>query len=105
VLATDGRLAVILEPDRKTVRVIDAVIPQGRNLWSGELGLDPEAAITATMVILRDSDRGRLFVLRVGFPMSVVLELKSRAEIAGFGANAIVITSGRSIGYHHVTIS
>jgi hypothetical protein len=105
VLATDGRLAVILEPDRKTVRIIDAVVPQGRNLWSGELGLDPEAAITATMVILRDSDRGRLFVLRVGFPMSVVLELKSRAGIAGFGANAIVITSGRSVGYHQVRIS
>src|SRR5690606_31385832 len=91
VLATDGRLAVILEPDRKTVRVIDAVVPDGRSLWSGELGLDPEAALTSTMVLLRDKDQGRLLVLRIGARMSVVRELKTKADIAGYGRNAIVL--------------
>lgn len=105
VLATDGRLAVILEPDRKTVRVIDVVVPDGRVLWSGELGLDPQAAVTTTMVILRDSDRGRLFVLRRGPRMNVALDLRTRADVAGFGASAIVLTSGRSIGYHPVRTS
>jgi hypothetical protein len=105
VLDTDGRLAVILEPDRKTVRIIDAVNPDDRVVWSGELGLDPEAAITPAMVILRDLDRGKLFVLRIGSPMTVALELKSKADIAGFGRNAIVLTSGRSIGYHQVRVS
>jgi hypothetical protein len=105
VLATDGRLAVILEPDRKTVRIIDAVTRDGRRVWSGELGLDPEAAITPTMVILRDSDQGRLLVVRIDSPTTVVLELKSRADIAGFGRNAIVLTSGRSIGYHEVRVT
>lgn len=102
VLDTDGRIAVILEPDRKTVRVIDVVVPDGRVLWSGELGLDPQAAVTATLVILQDSDRGRLFVLRRGSRTTVALDLRTRAEVAGFGASGIVLTSGRSIGYHPV---
>jgi hypothetical protein len=100
VLATDGLLAVVVGPDRQTVSVIDAVTPDGRTVWSGELGLDPQAAITDEMVILRDADRGRLFVLdRNIAPLRQVLELKTKAEIAGYGADAIVLTSGRSIGY------
>jgi hypothetical protein len=99
VLATDGQLAVILEPDRKTVQIIDVGAPDGRRVWSQELGLDPQAAIAGSMVILRDTDRGQLLVLRRG-TMAVALNLKTKADIAGFGASGIVLTSGRSIGFH-----
>jgi hypothetical protein len=99
VLATDGSLAVILEPDRQTVHVIDVGRPDGRTVWSRQLGLDPQAAVTGPMVILRDTDRGQVLVLRRG-SMAVALELKTRADIAGFGTSGIVLTSGRSIGFH-----
>jgi hypothetical protein len=100
VLATDGLLAVVVGPDRQTVSGLDAVTPESRTVWSGELGLDPQAAITDEMVILRDADRGRLFVLdRNVTPLRQVLELKTKAEIAGYGSDAIVLASGRSIGY------
>jgi hypothetical protein len=99
VLATDGLLAVILEPDRKTVQIIDVGTPNGRTVWSGQLGLDPQAAVAGPMVILRDTDQGRLLVLRRG-SMAVALDLKTKAEVAGFGTSGIVLASGRSIGFH-----
>lgn len=99
VLATDGLLAVILGPDRKTVSIIDAVTPEGRTVWSGELGLDPQAGITATMVLLRDADRGRLTVLRRS-TMTVALTLKTKADVVGYGPTGLVLGSGRNIGYH-----
>jgi outer membrane protein assembly factor BamB len=104
VLATDGLLAVVVGPDRKSVSIIDAVTPDGRTVWSGELGLDPTAAITSSMVILRDTDGGRLIV--VGrTSKTVVLELKTRADVAGYGPTGIVLTSGRSIGYYPVRLT
>ncbi len=98
VLATDGRLAVVVGPDRKTVSIIDAISAAGGTVWSQELGMDPEAAITDTMVILRDKDRGKLLVLLRG-SMTLALDLKTKADIAGYGSSAIVLTTGRSIGY------
>jgi hypothetical protein len=98
VLATDGLLAVVLAPDRQSLSVIDAAAPGGRTVWSGELGLDPLAAITPNLVIIRDTDAGRLLALQRG-SMRVVLEVKTKVDVIGYGRSGILLTSGRSIGY------
>jgi hypothetical protein len=102
VLATDGLLAVVLAPDRQSLSVIDAATTGGRTVWSGELGLDPQAAITPSLVIVRDSDGGRLLVLQRS-SMRVSLEIKTKVDVIGYGRSAILLTSGRSIGYHSVS--
>jgi hypothetical protein len=101
VLATDGLLAVIVGADRQQVQVIDAAVPGGAPLWTGEVGLDPEAAITESFVIIRDADKGRLIVLRRG-SMTIKLDIKTKSDVVGFGHDAILLGSGRSVGYHSV---
>jgi hypothetical protein len=102
VLATDGLLAVVLAADRVHVSVIDVAVPGGKELWTGTTGLDPDAAITGSFVIIRDSDSRTLRVLRRG-GLGVKLEVSTRADVVGFGANSIVLGSARSIGYHAVS--
>jgi hypothetical protein len=103
LLATDGQLAVVLGADRKTVRVIDLLAPRSAPMWSRGLGLDPQAGISRDWVIIRDSDGERVLVLtrRVvsGTTLSVAKELKTRASVAAVGANGLVLSSGRRIGY------
>ena len=101
VLATDGLLAVVVGPDRKTVKVIDVAVPGGQTLYTGEVGLDPEAAVTSSFVIVRDNDARTITVLRRG-PLRVKLTISSKADIVGYGPNGILLGSGRSIGYHPV---
>ncbi len=101
VLATDGLLAVVVAADRQRVEVIDALAPGGRTLWTGELGLDPEAAITESFVLVRDSDAGKLIVLRRD-SMTIKLDIKTKSDVVGFGRNAILLGSARSVGYHSV---
>jgi hypothetical protein len=103
LLASDGQLAVVVAPDRQTVSIIDATEPDGRTVWTGQLGLDPEAAVTGDMVIVRDSDQGRLLVLRRRPKMAVNLDIKTRSDVAGYGRTGIVITTARSIGYESVS--
>jgi hypothetical protein len=43
-------------------------------------------------------------VLRRAF-MTVALDLKTRADIAGYGPAGIVLSSGRSVGYHPVRLT
>jgi hypothetical protein len=82
--------------------VIDVAVPGGKELWTGTTGLDPDAAITGSFVIIRDSDARTLRVLRRG-GLGVKLEVSTRADVVGFGANSIVLGSARSIGYHAVS--
>jgi hypothetical protein len=103
VLATDGLLAVILAADGTHVKVIDAATVDGRTLWTGAVGLDAQAAITRAFVIIRDADAERLLVLRKGSTsMSVKLELKSKATVVGAGADGILLSTARYVGYHQV---
>jgi hypothetical protein len=102
LLASDGELAVVVAPDRQTVSIIDASVPDGRTVWTGQVGLDPNAAVTRDMVIIRDSDQGRLLVLR-RFTMQVKLDIKTRSDVAGYGRSGIVITTARSIGFEAVS--
>jgi hypothetical protein len=102
LLASDGELAVVLAPDRQTVSIIDATVPDGKTRWTGQVGLDPEAAVTGDMVIVRDVDQGRLIVLR-RTTMQVSLDIKTRSDVAGYGSSGIVITTARSIGYETVS--
>jgi len=96
VLATDGLLAVIEGADRKTVKVID-LNGDNNTVWSGLLGLRPEAAITPDLIILRDTDKGRLIVLshRGVTPLG---EWKTETTVVGYGSDAIVIARARTIG-------
>ena len=103
VLATDGLLAVILAADGTHMKVIDAASTEARTLWADEVGFNAKAAITESFVIIRDVDAGRLLVLRRGAStMGVKLDLKSRAEVVGVGADAILISTARYVGYHEV---
>jgi hypothetical protein len=92
---------VVVAPDRQTVSIIDATVPDGKTVWTGQVGLDPDAAVTDDMVILRDLDQGRLLVLN-RFTMQVNLDVKTRSDVAGYGRTGIVITTARSIGYEVV---
>ncbi|HEX6970534.1 MAG TPA: PQQ-binding-like beta-propeller repeat protein, partial [Micromonosporaceae bacterium] len=60
VLASTRLLAVVVAPDRQSVSIIDAATPDGKTVWSGQFGMDPDAAIIDDMVIIRDSNRGKL---------------------------------------------
>jgi hypothetical protein len=101
VLATDGLLAVVASPDRKQLSVIDVTVPGGRELWHDVAGLDAQAAITGSFVIIRDEDAGKIIVLRTT-GMRVRLTLGSKSDIIGVGGNGILLGNGRSVGYHPV---
>jgi len=96
VLATDGLLAVVEGADRKTVKVIDL---NGDNnvVWSGLLGLRPEAAVTPDLIILRDTDKGRLIVLSHSGAKPLG-EWKTETTVVGYGADAVIIARARTIG-------
>lgn len=95
VLATDGKLAVIEAADRQTVRVID-LLDGNRTAWSQKLGENPDAAVTARAVLIRDSTKDRLVVL--GRSGSVVRDLQTHAEVIGYGRGGVVLASGRTVG-------
>jgi hypothetical protein len=101
VLATDGLLAVVATADRLHVNVIDVAVPGGKVLWTGEAGLDPQAAVTGSFVIIRDADAGKVVVLRRG-GLTLRLEVATKADVVGYGANSILLGSGRAIGVHPV---
>lgn len=95
VLATDGGLAVIESADRQNVRIID-LLDSGRQAWTAKLGENPEAAVTPTAVLVHDRTKNRLIVLnRAG---TMLHDLKSDADLIGYGRDGIVLTSGRSVG-------
>jgi hypothetical protein len=98
ILATDGELAVVQGADRKTVRVHDLLDPQSRPVWTGEFGVDPEAAVTRDHVIIRDADKDRVVVLS-HFGLSTLREFKSKATIVGQGGQGLLLASGRKIGF------
>jgi outer membrane protein assembly factor BamB len=95
VLATDGSLAVIESADRRHVRVLD-LLDSGRQAWTAQLGENPEAAITPTAVLVHDRDKNRLLVLsRAG---TVLRDLKTDADLIGYGRDGIVLANGRTVG-------
>ncbi len=104
VLATDGLLAVILAADGTNLKVIDAASPGGRLLWAEQVGFNAKAAITESFVIIKDAAASKILVLRRGSStMSVTLDLKSKADVVGVGADAVLLSTARYIGYHEVS--
>jgi hypothetical protein len=91
---------VVLAADRQELKVIDA-LAGGRTVWTGTAGLDPEAAVTESFVIIRDTDAGKLYVLRRG-SMTIGLEIETKSDVVGFGRDGILIGTGRTVGYHPV---
>ena len=62
------------------------------------MGLEPEAAVTRDFVIIRDGDAGRLLVFsRIGLQKR--LEIKTKAEVIGYGPAGILLGTGRRIGF------
>jgi hypothetical protein len=101
VLATGYGIAVVEGADRKTVRVVDVLSPERATTWSGQMGLEPQAAVTADYVMIRDGNAGRLIVFaREG--MAQKLELKTKATIIGYGRAGVLLASGRKIGFYPV---
>jgi hypothetical protein len=99
ILAADFGIAVVASVDRKTVKVIDILAVPAQVTWTGQMGVDPQAAVTPDWVIIRDGDSGRLLVFkRLG--MEQRLEIKTSATVVGYGATGILIASGRRIGFH-----
>jgi hypothetical protein len=95
MLATDGSLAVIESADRENVRVID-LLDSGRVAWSARLGENPEAAVTPTAVLVHDRVKDRLLVVsRAG---TVLHDLKTDAQLIGYGREGIVLANGRTVG-------
>jgi outer membrane protein assembly factor BamB len=99
VLAADYGIAVVESADRKTVKVIDVLAVPAKVTWTGEMGVDPQAAVTQEWVIIRDGDAGRLLVFR-RFGMAQRLEIKTSATVIGYGPTGILISSGRRVGFH-----
>jgi hypothetical protein len=98
ILATDGELAVVVAADRKTVRVLDLLGVEQRAVWTATMGLDPEAAVTPNLVIIRDGDSGRVVVLsHVG--ARLLRDIKTKSTIVGHGPQGLIVASGRRIGY------
>ena len=99
VLAADFGIAVVASVDRKTVKVVDVLAIPARVNWTGEMGTDPQAAVTPDWVIVRDGDAGKLLVFkRLG--MEKKLEIKTSATVVGYGPTGILIASGRRVGFH-----
>jgi outer membrane protein assembly factor BamB len=98
VLATDGLLAVIEAADRRTLRVVDLLDPELRPVWSGEMGLRPEAAITRDYVIINDVASQRVIVLS-HFGAANVAEFKTRSIVVGYGYHGLIVANGRRIGF------
>jgi outer membrane protein assembly factor BamB len=98
ILATDGLLLVVEGVDRRTVRVIDVLAADQRAVWSGQLGIGSQATVTRELVILSDLDQGRVIVLNHS-GLGTLKEIKTKATIVGYGANGLLLGSGRRIGY------
>jgi outer membrane protein assembly factor BamB len=99
ILATRGGFVVVVGADRTTVRIIDMLSAGKVALWTGKLGLDPQAAITQDHVILRDPDAGRLLAFSLT-GMVPRLTIKTKADVIGYGREGVVIASGRRFGLH-----
>jgi outer membrane protein assembly factor BamB len=95
VLATDGRLAALREPDQVSVRVID-LVDRGRVVFTQQVGTKPLAAITPDWLLLYGQQDRHLTVLsRGGVPLTI---LKTDASVIGYGTASLVLASGRTIG-------
>lgn len=99
ILATDGELAVVQGADQQTLNLIDVERPDKATIWTTTTGLGAQAAITAGQVIVRDGDKGLLLVVsRTG--TVIRLELETKADVIGYGAQGVILASGRKIGYY-----
>ncbi len=96
VLAVDDRLAAIGGADGPTVRILD-LVDENREVWSGQVGPRPEAAITRDLIFLHDRDKGRLVVVSHNGATQLA-DVKVDADIVGFNHDSIVIARGRTIG-------
>jgi outer membrane protein assembly factor BamB len=98
VLATDGLLVVVEGTDRKTVRIVDLLAADQSAVWTGQLGIGSRAAVTREYVLLNDVDKGRVIVLNHS-GLGKLTEVKTTAEVVGYGTDGVVLGSGRRIGY------
>jgi hypothetical protein len=102
VLATDGKIAVLLRPDRKTVDIIDLIGTTMPPRWTATLGLDPVAAVTPDFVVIEDQDARQIIVLDHNATVGELRErarFTSRATVCALGNKGLLVGDGRRIGY------
>jgi outer membrane protein assembly factor BamB len=98
VLAAGNGIAVVENADRKTVEIVDVEQAGQKPTWTGQMGLEPEAAVTADWVIIRDGDAGRVLVFS-RFGMTKRAEIKTSADVIGYGPAGVLLGSGRRFGF------
>jgi hypothetical protein len=97
VLATDGALAVIGEPDNKSVRLLD-LFDNAREVTVLSPGPKPVAALTPYYLVILEQSTGKLWAYtREGRLLAD--PVTSKGDVIGYGPNGLVIANGRTIGY------
>jgi hypothetical protein len=98
VLATDGRLAVVLLADRRTIHVIDLLDPRVPVVYTQSFGLDPQAALTYDQVFIRDGDNEKLWIFHRTLANDHI-ELHTLSDVIGYGPTGAIIASARRFGF------
>lgn len=98
IVATDGLLVVVEGTDRTSIRVVDVLAADQRVVWSGQLGIGARATVTREFVLLADVDKGRIVVLNHN-GLGLLKQIKTKADVVGYGPGGLLLGSGRRMGY------
>jgi hypothetical protein len=95
-VATDGQFGVVRSADKKTIKVYD--LSNGSKLWEQTASAKSDVAITRYAVLVNDSAATNLraYSPRAGRQL---LDLKTTAEVLGYGPGGLMLGRGRTIGY------
>jgi hypothetical protein len=95
-IATDGQYGVVRSADKKSIKVLD--LSNGGRLWEQAVPAKSDVAITRYAVLVNDSAATNLkaYSSRSG---RQVLDLKTTAEVLGYGPSGLMLGRGRTIGY------
>jgi outer membrane protein assembly factor BamB len=98
ILATDGQLMVVQGGDRRSMRIVDLLTSDKHTVWNGQLGLGSKATVTRELVILTDPEKGVVTVLDHN-GLAKLKEIKTQADVVGYGPGGLLLGSGRRMGY------
>ena len=95
-VATDGQYGIVRSADKKTIKLYD--LSSGSKLWEQSVPAKCDIAITRYAVLVNDPTATNLkgYSPRTGHQ---VLDLKTTAEVLGYGPNGVMLGRGRTIGY------
>jgi outer membrane protein assembly factor BamB len=96
ILDTDGQLAVVETADRKTLRVVDLLAAEPVEVWSGEVGPRPRAAVTRDYVLIAGAER---LVVLGHLGAATLATVRTKASVVGYGLRGLILASARKIGF------